>query len=60
MATDPVCRMQVEESKAAATAEREGKTYYFCCADCQEKFVKAPEKYIAPIPGSAPHRGHKA
>lgn len=60
MATDPVCRMQVEESKAAATAVREGKTYYFCCAGCQEKFVKAPEKYIAPTPGSAPHRGHKA
>jgi hypothetical protein len=28
MVRDPVCKMDVEESKAAATAMYEGKTYY--------------------------------
>ena len=26
----PVCSMTVEEDEAAATAEYDGKTYYFC------------------------------
>ena len=30
MAIDPVCKMEVEESKAAATSEYKGKKYYFC------------------------------
>jgi YHS domain-containing protein len=47
MATDPVCKMQVEESKAAATAEYQGKTYYFCAAGCKKKFEQNPEIYLA-------------
>lgn len=46
MATDPVCGMQVEEDKAAATAEHEGKQYYFCSKGCQETFVQDPGRYI--------------
>ena len=46
MATDPVCGMQVEEDKAAATAEHEGKQYYFCSKGCQEAFVQEPAQYI--------------
>ena len=34
--------------------EHEGKTYYFCCQDCVDKFKADPEKYIknphAPLP----------
>ena len=30
MAVDPVCKMDVDEEKAPATAEYNGKTYYFC------------------------------
>jgi YHS domain-containing protein len=26
--------------------EYKGKTYYFCCPDCVEKFNKEPEKYL--------------
>jgi YHS domain-containing protein len=37
--TDPVCGMKVNPEKAAATLERDGKTYYFCCAGCQERFL---------------------
>ena len=33
-------------SQAKASYEYEGKTYYFCCEACQEKFVKDPAKYI--------------
>jgi Cu+-exporting ATPase len=47
MAKDPVCGMEVDEKKAAATATHEGKTYYFCASACKTTFVKAPEKYAA-------------
>lgn len=46
MAQDPVCRMQVEEKKAAASVEHKGKQYYFCTPGCKEKFVKNPEQYL--------------
>ena len=47
MAVDPVCKMQVEESKAAATSEYKGKKYYFCAVGCKKTFERNPEKYIA-------------
>ncbi len=46
MAKDPVCGMEVEEGKAAATAVYQGKTYYFCAQACKQAFEKAPEKYL--------------
>lgn len=45
MAKDPVCGMQVDEKKAAATSSYQGKMYYFCSVSCEEKFAKSPEKY---------------
>ena len=45
MAIDPVCKMQVDEKKAAATSEYNGKTYYFCAQICKTKFDKNPEQY---------------
>jgi len=47
MAKDPVCNMNVDENKAAATSVYKGKTYYFCAKGCKEKFDKDPEKYVA-------------
>jgi Cu+-exporting ATPase len=47
MAKDPVCNMNVDEKKAAATSVYKGKTYYFCAKVCKEKFDKGPEKYIS-------------
>jgi YHS domain-containing protein len=47
MATDPVCKMQVDEKKAAATSEYNGKTYYFCAQVCKTKFDKNPEQYVS-------------
>ncbi len=55
MATDPVCQMQVEEDKAAATAEHGGKQYYFCSEGCKEKFTSDPEQYVQ---GSAQESEH--
>jgi YHS domain-containing protein len=46
MATDPICGMQVDEKKAAATYEYKGKTYYFCAVGCKDKFSQDPEKFI--------------
>jgi len=47
MAIDPVCKMEVEESKAAATSEYKGKKYYFCSVACKKAFDQDPEKYLA-------------
>jgi YHS domain-containing protein len=46
MAIDPVCKMTVEEQKAAATSIYQGTTYYFCAKGCKEAFDKSPEKYL--------------
>lgn len=45
--TDPVCGMTVDPGTAAAVAEHEGTTYYFCSSHCQKSFVKDPAKYLA-------------
>lgn len=31
---------------ASPKAEYNGKTYYFCCPDCVEKFKADPQKYV--------------
>ncbi len=43
MAIDPICGMTVDES-SALSAERDGKTAYFCSDDCRKKFLRAPEE----------------
>ena len=48
MATDPVCKMVIDESKAAGTSVYKGKTYYFCAASCKKSFDGNPEKYLGP------------
>jgi YHS domain-containing protein len=48
MTRDPVCRMSVEEAKAAATSVYQDRTYYFCSPICKAAFEKAPAKYAAP------------
>jgi Cu+-exporting ATPase len=42
----PVSREEINKSEAAGSHEYNGKTYYFCCDGCKEKFLKDPEKYI--------------
>ncbi len=43
---DPVCAMTIDKAKAAATAQYQGQTYYFCSPECKAKFEKAPEEYV--------------
>ncbi|MHB9100157.1 MAG: YHS domain-containing protein [Sulfuricella sp.] len=59
MATDPVCKMEVEPTKAAAKAEYAGQTYYFCSGACHQAFVAEPQKYAvrAPDGGGQTHGG---
>jgi len=45
LAKDPVCNMNVDEKKAAATSIYKGTTYYFCAKGCKDKFDKDPEKF---------------
>lgn len=51
MAKDPVCGMEVDEQKAAATSVYQGKTYYFCAAGCKREFDRDPVKYAQAQPG---------
>ena len=46
MAKDPVCGMQVNKEKAAATSMYKGETYYFCKPGCKTHFDKEPEKLL--------------
>ncbi len=43
---DPVCGMSVDPATAAATAEHEGTTYYFCAKGCQKAFVADPGQFV--------------
>ncbi len=38
MALDPICGMTVSED-SEIRAERDGKTYYFCCEHCRQQFL---------------------
>lgn len=55
MAKDPVCGMEVDEQQAAATAEYQGQTYYFCAPGCKVAFEKEPEKYLHSKEGEHRH-----
>ena len=49
MERDQVCGMMVDPAKAARV-EHAGRTYYFCCPGCAEKFRAAPEEYLTTKP----------
>ena len=46
MATDPICKMMVNEKIAQFTSEYQGKVYYFCAVGCKEAFDDNPEKFV--------------
>jgi Cu+-exporting ATPase len=39
--------MRVTIATARHTAEHAGRTWYFCCGGCRERFLASPEKYAA-------------
>jgi len=46
-ARDPICGMTVAVDTARHRADHAGRTYYFCCGGCRERFLAAPERYAA-------------
>src|SRR3954454_23991661 len=58
-ATDPVCGMRVDKSRAVRV-EHEGATYFFCSAHCAHTFEADPERYANPsaAPTEAKVAGH--
>lgn len=47
MVIDPVCKMKIDENKAAGKSEYKGQTYYFCAPGCKKKFDENPQKYVS-------------
>ena len=46
MPIDPVCKMHVDISDAAASHDYHSETVYFCSLDCKKEFEKDPDKYM--------------
>jgi len=44
--TCPVSGKEFVKSETSPKYEYKGKTYYFCCENCKEAFMKNPEKYL--------------
>ena len=55
MIEDPICGMSVNPETTEHRAECRGRSYFFCSAECQTKFLANPEKYreSEPPPGPA-------
>ena len=43
---DPVCGMNVNPANARNIYQHAGKTYYFCCPKCVDKFKANPASYV--------------
>lgn len=48
-AIDPICGMTVAIAHARHTAEHGGRTWYFCCGGCRERFLTAPDQHSAAL-----------
>ena len=62
VAKDPVCGLNVDESKAKAAGFQstfKNQTFYFCSEGCQKHFDKNPERY-AGKPGEVPEAARGA
>lgn len=46
VARDPVCGMSVHTATAKHVHNHAGKSYYFCCGHCVEKFKSDPQEYL--------------
>jgi YHS domain-containing protein len=44
--TDLVCQMSVDSDNARFFSEYDGRTYYFCSAECKRKFDDHPDYFI--------------
>ncbi len=46
MVKDPVCGMEIDQSSAFTSREHMGQKYYFCSANCAQKFDQNPHQYV--------------
>lgn len=44
--TCPVSGEEFVVTASSPKVEHNGKTYYFCCGGCDQRFAKDPEKYL--------------
>jgi xanthine dehydrogenase accessory factor len=51
---DPICGMTVSPATAKHRAEYGGRTFYFCCGGCREKFLSAPDQYAPALTSRGP------
>lgn len=49
---DPVCSMVISHTRARATRDHGGRTYYFCSVNCAESFERAPARFLPPVPAA--------
>ncbi len=47
MKRDPVCKVDLDEKDAAATASYKGDSYHFCSEECKHRFEGDPERYVS-------------
>ena len=62
MEKDPICGMDVDPTTALNT-ERDGRTYYFCCAHCRDQFLTPAPSYCdacTPAPSGRARTATKA
>ncbi|MBK5264731.1 MAG: YHS domain-containing protein, partial [Alphaproteobacteria bacterium] len=59
MVVDPVCRMTIDPSTAAASEVFEGKPVYFCSHGCRRRFVANPAAYAAEVAAPAMDGSHQ-
>lgn len=45
---DPVCGKEVQETREAPKASKDGVVHYFCGPACLAKFKANPTKYVEP------------
>ena len=45
---DPVCGMTVSPA-SKHRAEHGGRTFFFCCAGCRERFLATPERFLSAV-----------
>ncbi len=50
---DPVCGMMIDSETAAGHSSFQGGEYYFCSADCKQKFDSDPARYVSKSESSA-------
>lgn len=43
---DPVCGMVIRPMRARATVDHEGVLHYFCSANCRDRFLRSPARYV--------------